>query len=334
MYTEIITEFLESSDYPKNDDGLYMVDITYEKFNFWESLLNSGADYPCLELKKLLDEYVQNYLEKIAYEIWDKNRNINPNAFQVDVRKEIEEIVAEKISVFYDMEKILDRVEDMDICIDTGDSGWDFHANTIKPACDTYYTLRQVIRSASMVWLVKQQGHSIAELGFALKNIVRTPYKIKNPFVRSVANEVYHEMCNENILTFLVKMTVRDMLIINSAIKWRRITKKWGGYIIINKDSSAGFFSSSYGSTSLFGIELENEVKIPIKSIYSVLPDYAYEISDWRMFPASVLSVMGEPELWDKGRVVYKSLPKDFRKNMESMGLEFIPKNIRSTDLS
>ena len=75
-------------------------------------------------------------------------------------------------------------------------------------------------------------------------------------------------------------------------------------------------------------------MKIPIKSIYSVLPDYAYEISDWRMFPASVLSVMGEPELWDKGRVVYKSLPKNFRKNMESMGLEFIPKNIRSTDLS
>lgn len=105
---------------------------------------------------------------------------------------------------------------------------------------------------ASIIWPTKQQGHKKSELHHALNHIEHEPELVKNPLIFSIANEVWHELSIFNQLYFLVKMTVEDMLRLNTLIQWHKFTKKWGGYIIINKEATAGFLTEEKESQAFW----------------------------------------------------------------------------------
>ncbi|MCM1227977.1 MAG: hypothetical protein NC320_11260 [Clostridium sp.] len=164
-------------------------------------------------------------------------------------------------------------------------------------------------------------GTKKSEFHFALDHIKKESHLINNEFMHSIANEVRNEMSYSNQLFFLVKMTVKDILQLNSLLKWHNETDKWGGYIIINKEATTGFYAHAIGSTSILGIKLETDVKLPVKFIDCIVPDIA--------FANSIYDITYDCDLWDDGKIVYCSLPKNFRLNMNNMGLTPIKKNVK-----
>lgn len=336
-YDEIQDILKELSDYV-DENGLYCFDISEDDIRSegWDNVLFSYLEvkkYPYFELvdtlNKMVSEYPKTLADKLLEEYMSEEyRNLSYEDANA-VSHELSEFLSDKIKAYYIMEKVLCRIVDVDIGIDTGDSGYEFRANCIYPAYDRYYSFEEVIHESPIVWIAKQQGHKASEVGFALKHIVNNPEKITNGFIKSLAYEVWHEMCDTNQLYFFAKMTISDVLILNSLMKWSYETKKWGGYIILNKEATTGFYCSSLGCSSLLGIKPENEVKIPLKLIHNVSPDEA-KSSEGR-FGWSLKSVVDSSAPWEKGRVLYMSLPKHFRLAMEDMGLEAVKKNERRT---
>lgn len=325
MDSNKVQKYLSQKGYHQDENGKFVIDISRKPIKKWNKILyyRNNEKYPYYALEQAMETSAQEYPTVLAEEI---AKEIIENASENEM-SEIEETLRQIVEVTYSMDDILKQVVNVDIGIDTGDAGWDFHANTLEPAYGVCYRVSAVKNVSSIVWLAKQQGYRLSQLQFALKNIEKHRELINNEFLESVANEVWHEMCDENQLFCLVKMTVEDMLIINSLMRWRREAKKWAGYLVINTDAKVGLFSHWYGATSLLGIKLEKELKLPLWAVHDVLPDESFD-SDTG-YGWSVQSVMEDDSLWDKGRVVYMSLPKHFRLSMESMGLRPIKKNER-----
>ncbi|MBQ8001526.1 MAG: hypothetical protein IJ298_10095 [Ruminococcus sp.] len=331
----LIDNLLEKKCSFVNSDGVYCFDISNDKIKGLEDILYRYSDkYPYFALIEHLDEAVDSYPQQLARDLAAELMSVSDSDTTYEERElmieKIVPIIQERIKVFYSIDTVLDRVENVDIGIDCGDSGWEFTANCIYPACDNYYSLDEVKYDSPIVWLLGQQGHRLSELAFALKNVVKNSENIQNEFVKSLAYEVWHEMCSENQLFFFVKMKLRDVLIINSLMKWSLDEKKWGGYIIVTPEATSGFYSHSVGSCSVLGIKPEKEIKIPCRLIHRVMPDYGFDSEGY--YGYSLESVINSTEVWDKGRVVYMSLPKGFRLSMESMGLLPVKKNERHND--
>ena len=322
-----VQEYLSKKCYTQDENGKFVIDISERPIDKWGEIFSyRNEKYPYFALQDAMETIKEEFpavlAKKIAEDLIEKATDEEITGIEKNLRQ--------MVVITYSMDDILKRVVNVDIGIDTGDSGWDFHANTIEPACGICYRISAVKNVSSIVWLAKQQGYRLSQLQFALKNIVKHRELINNEFLESAAYEVWHEMGDENQLFCLVKMTVEDMLIINSLMRWRRETKKWAGYIVINTDAKVGFYSHWYGSTSLLGIKLEKELKLPLWAVHVVLPDESFD-SDSE-YGYSIQEVVDDDTLWGKGRVVYMSLPKHFRLSMESMGLRPIKKNERKYD--
>lgn len=82
-------------------------------------------------------------------------------------------------------------------------------------------------------------------------------------------------------LTFLVKMSLRDLMKLNQLIKLQdRDGRHYDarqnpdcGYIIIDKKTTTGLYDPWGGGGSVLEVELDKDVKLPIKFIRSALPD-------------------------------------------------------------
>ncbi|GEM_PF-4267071 len=235
-----------------------------------------------------------------------------------DSEKVFYEMLLKMSEIFVLPEKLLKEEIIVNIGVDTGDSDYDYSANTVPHAYGADITLKEVEEVASIIWLTKQQGHKKGELYFALNHIERNSELIHTNLMRSIADEV---LCTLSFLThlfFFVRMSIYDLLLLNSLLQWHHKTKKWGGYILLNRETRTGFYSPFVGSGSLVGIKLEKEVKLPIKFTSEILPDSTYD------YPMS--EVIGTTSLWNHGRVIYMSLPKHFRMSMNEYGFSPLKK--------
>jgi len=76
-----------------------------------------------------------------------------------------------------------------------------------------------------------------------------------------------------NVLTFLVKTTLRDLFNIAEAmLSFTNGTPK-ESCVVLRKDTMCGLFDPWYGAGSLLEIELQNDVVIPVSIIRSAKPD-------------------------------------------------------------
>lgn len=121
---------------------------------------------------------------------------------------------------------------------------------------------------SGIAWLIEQQGHSTSKVE------LDTARDSENEFVSSTFNAVSYQTGNLSTLTFLVTMTLEQLIKLNS--KWKSADKP--GTITISKDSFTLLFDPWYGAGSDF-IELERDVELPVSMIWEALPDCPYHVS-------------------------------------------------------
>ena len=106
---------------------------------------------------------------------------------------------------------------------------------------------------------------------------------IANPkgFLQSMRQELANLPSHMSTLTFLVKMTLRDLIALNRLIHMQDrnghfydATKNpYCGYIVLDKTTTTGLYDPWSGGGSVLEIELEKDVCIPARFIRSALPD-------------------------------------------------------------
>ena len=178
---------------------------------------------------------------------------------------------------------------------------------------------------SSIMWLTRRQGYSRAELREALHwydDFRGYPYHepeedIKSPYLRSVYEEVENELTSFNQLVFFVLVPFRDLLLMTTMQRWGKEKGKWPGYILLSTNTACGFCDFSEASGSVCGIKLEKKVKLPL-NIVEIMPDGAI-YDPWLQYytPYS--------RLWREFCILYWGLPRRFRKDAASMGVEFLP---------
>lgn len=164
-----------------------------------------------------------------------------------------------------------------DIIIDTGDGNYDYTLNSVYPC---YCGRKEDAHDdkASIVWLAKQQGYKKREFRKAL---VCGDIADPKGFLQSMRQELANLPSPISALTFLVKMTLGELIRLNNLIKlqdrnghfYDALKNPYCGYIVLDKGTETGLYDAWSGGGSLFEIELEKDVRLPIRYIRSALPD-------------------------------------------------------------
>lgn len=216
------------------------------------------------------------------------------------------------------IEQYLDTVLDMDIIVDTGDSCSEFMMNTLSPSWGgrIYGYGYHISDYASIAWLTHQQGYKKQELNSYMHKIADENKRksLKQGYLYSAAYEIWHELSDHNALCFLTKMKLKDALLLATLQKWGYSAKKWNGYVILDKNTTTGFYDSWSGSGSLMEIQLEKDVKLPVKYIRFSHPDCTNQ------YP--VKKIWCNPNMWDNGGIKLIHMPKHFRRDLEKLGFE------------
>ena len=252
----------------KSEDPMQKLE---EKLDEW--YFESQWEYES-ELLNKIDEHLQESLTEEEY-----------SELQDD---EIREYMRDCIFFDYPRDHFLKQEFLVDIMMDTGDGNYDYVLNSVYPC---WYGRQEDYHDdkAAIVWLAKQQGYKKREFRKAMND-----GDIANPkgFLQSMRQELANLPSHMSTLTFLVKMTLRDLIQLNELIRlqdrnghYYDATKNpYCGYIILDKDTETGLYDPWQGRGSVFEIELEKDVRIPICFIRSALPDggvkHEYSVSE------------------------------------------------------
>lgn len=79
--------------------------------------------------------------------------------------------------------------------------------------------MRPIHESASILWLTKQQGYTEQQLYAALESETGPDAKT---FLGSVRQEIENATCSMLALTFLVEMTIGELITLNELIKQKK----------------------------------------------------------------------------------------------------------------
>lgn len=166
----------------------------------------------------------------------------------------------------------------VNIMVDTGDGNYDYTLNNLYPAYCGYYNEGGIDPKASVAWLAKTQGYTKGALWKALKEgDMRDP----KGFLQSMRVEIANIASHMNTLTFLVELTLEQLMELNRLIKlqdrnghfYDATKNPYCGYIVLDKKTTTGLYDPWGGGGSCFEIELEKDVRLPIRFIRSALPD-------------------------------------------------------------
>ena len=197
---------------------------------------------------------------------------------EAEIEDYLEQMLMDLLDFEYPYDHFLKQEIRADLMIDTGDGNYDYTCNSVYPH---YYGEKGsgIEKAASLVWLAETQGYSKRQLEKALdEGDVAKP----KGFLDTVRQEVANETSTMNCLTFLVKMTVEDLIRLNELIKLQEPNgekifdadlRPDCGSLKISKKANPGLYDPWYGAGSLFEIELEKDIVLPIKYIRSCFPD-------------------------------------------------------------
>lgn len=210
-----------------------------------------------------------------------------------EMKQYLYELLTELISFEYPFAHYKEQEYCVDLMIDTGDANAVYESNSVYPGP---YGIKGdgIDKEASLVWLAKTQGFTKTQLEQALyKGDVAAPVG----FLESVRQEVANETSGSNCLTFLVKMVLSDLVKLNELIQlqepngeklYHADARPDCGAVTISKEAQPGLYDPWNGAGSVFEIQLEKDIELPIKYIRSCLPD--------RYFTWSVYAVYNIPD--------------------------------------
>lgn len=307
---DAVCQGLERLGHSQGADGKFHIQVPLRKLEkteleqiFYEGVKRSG--YPRLRFNDLMENMRQAELEAVKKGLAEQN-------IPAAETEDLEELV----EIHVPAEEHLRQVYRCDIGVDTGDGCSEYTLNTIGPNdlcwyCDTGYHLYD---RASIVWLTKQQGYKKRELAGALHLGRQERIDMEEGYLKSAVYEVWHGLTLFNQLFFFLKLSLEDMMLITTAVQWHYRTKNWAGYIVLDRETRAGFFDRSSGSGSLMRIQLEKDVKLPMKYIDVAWPDNIWQYS--------ARAVYGDGTMWNGGGLQKITVPKKFRRDMEELGFD------------
>ena len=283
---KVVEKVLDDNYYCKKDGFIFEYDIYADYRDEMsdkdvEEILSSND--PMFKFSDVLYEGYQYYIWELKTELIKKIREECEEElvddFEVEDYEEIEEFVDCNVLYILPESHYLDQTFEVNIMVDTGDGNYDYVLNSVYPAyCGRYK--ETIDDKASIVWLANTQGYKKSELSKALND-----GDIENPngFLQSMRQEVVNIASHMSVLTFLVKMTLRELIELNELIKlqdrhgkfYDARKRPYCGYIVIDKSAETGLYDPWNGGGSVFEIELEKDVKLPIKYIRSANIDGA-----------------------------------------------------------
>lgn len=234
---------------------------------FWEKLDEWYMDYE-MELRSELERKVEDALTK--------DDGPYPDGLEDDV--DLHDELLELVYFTLPDRHYLDQRFPVDIMVDTGDGNYDYTLNNLYPAYCGYYNEGGIDPKASVAWLAKTQGYTKGKLWRALQDgDMRDP----KGFLQSMRVEVANIASHMNTLTFLVELTLEQLMELNRLIRlqdrnghfYDATKNPYCGYIVLEKKTMTGLYDPWGGGGSVFEIELEKDVRLPIRYIRSALPD-------------------------------------------------------------
>lgn len=214
--------------------------------------------------------------------------NYGEDELEKDIRKELTEEENELFSEHF--EKIWDVVRDntyfyynsedfnidvdVNIMVDVGNWNYDCTCDNVL----NWYGNSgngSIDETSSMLWLAKTQGKATA-LRKACKKVHRNDgyYVDKDKFIESCIQEFENLSSHMGTVTFLVKMSLFQLFDLlelqnneyDEEGKYDpRKNEKSKSYIVLGRDTMCGLYNCWDGSGSVLGIELDKDVKLPIK---------------------------------------------------------------------
>ena len=215
--------------------------------------------------------------DKVKEALTDDETGLFPEGLTDEQEEEIDEYLKEIVCFNLPERHYLKQEFNVNIMVDTGDGNYEHTLNSVYPC---YYGRPEDTTNdkAAIVWLTKKQGYTKTQMNNALKK-----GDIKDPkgYLQSLRQELANHSSGICVLTFLAKMTLEELLELNRYIRLQdRNGRKYDatenpdcGYIVIDKKTETGLYDPWNGGGSVFEIELEKDVRLPIRFIRSALPD-------------------------------------------------------------
>lgn len=187
------------------------------------------------------------------------------------------DFIREKTYFYYDEDDFNNDI-DVNIMVDCGNANYDYTCDNVL----NWYGNSgngDIQSESSMLWLAKTQGKATL-LRKACKSLHRNDgYYIdretnKDKFVESCIQELENLPSYMGTVTFLVKMSLFELFDLielqNKEYDEKgkydpRKNEKSKSYVILGKETMCGLYDSCGGGGSVLEIELEKDVKLPIK---------------------------------------------------------------------
>lgn len=256
-------------------DGTFVHEMFAERDDFLEpdSIQNfCSKDDP----HQAFDEYLERiYADVRMNEQEDIVQSVVTSLEDSHLCENIEDMIRDLLQEIFFWNPPAGHFLEQEVCVsiqvDTGTGHRDFYEilndGTLAP-------------QAGLLWLSKQQGYSEAELRTVLS--AWGDNTTESRFLRSVKREIEKATYNNNVLTFLVRMTVGQLLDLASAVKLQNRNGKFYdatlipdcGTITLDAKTQCGLYNPWNGSGGPIDVELEKDVVIPIAYIHDLVLEY------------------------------------------------------------
>ena len=284
LIKQIVRETIENKmcAWQKKPDGYYHEEI-------YADYRDEKEDSTLKEIMKSEDPE-QTFYEKMFEWYQDAEWEIEHNLLKAVVASietaaptetydedEIKDEIRELVSIDYPYEHFLKQEFCVNIFVDTGDGNYDYVLNCVYP----HYNGRcgeTIDDKASILWLARQQGYTKTDLNKALrKGDIKDPHG----FLESMRQEVINHGSHMAILTFLARMTLEEIFELNELLKlqdrnghfYDAEKRPYCGYILIDKKAECGLYDPWGGGGSILELQLEKDVRLPIRFIRSATVD-------------------------------------------------------------
>lgn len=237
----------------------------------YETMTNILAEMYEADASSVMSEIVKGLVKEIMAD------KAFPAEYEGIVSEYTGAYISDIVRFGYPVEHFMDQEVCVNIMVNTGDVNYDFTLNSVFP-CSYGSPQDNINDEAAIVWLANQQGYNKTKLKAELRKGDMT-----NPhgFLESLRVELANLPSHMSVLTFLVRMPLRQLLDLNTAIRWAwkhgslYTPKKtaFSGYIVLDKDVISGLYDPWYGSGSCLDLEFEKDIKLPINYIWLATPD-------------------------------------------------------------
>lgn len=235
---------------------------------FWEQLTEWYEDYEW----RLRSDLEQELKQKLT-----SAEGAFPEGFPEEADDLLHDLLPELVEYQLPEEHYLKQTFRVNIMVDTGDGNYDYTLNSAYPCWYGSYDA-PIDDRAGIVWLTKTQGYTNAKLRRALRQGDMADPK---GFLQSMRVELANLTSAMSTVTFLVELTLKELMELNRLVRlqdregrhYDSRENPYCGYIVLDKDTETGLYDPWHGGGSCFEIELEKDVRLPVKYIRSALPD-------------------------------------------------------------